>query len=373
METVKYTVLDPRNLADDEVVYELRVRGVFNVQHNQAYRRQNLKKCIDDEIKNQSIMPTQMIFEKSDAVSELQTCRTKVTDLIGSISSEKADVWADRAAHVKNRLKRLAEALPSENAACMRICQDLGKAVIDFEASRKQQQNNADKVMQQNASSVEQPHCSTPISSPTSIAANVSTTTLVTTATTNTTTTTAANRSNSGAEFIQQFGASNFVTADTFTRAIQQMSSQFSSQLQQFTGQMTTQMRQMAQQLGAEQRDNLINRGGQRNEPRNAQNLEASVQIHNASSPHNVTVVPYGQTPVSKWQIKFSGLPKKDDSKSITDVNTFLERVEELMDAHRVLNAEIIEKLNLLLIGPAHSFMAELKRQGIDNWAIIKN
>lgn len=87
---------------------------------------------------------------------------------------------------------------------------------------------------------------------------------------------------------------------------------------------------------------------------------------------HDVTIVPYGHTPVSKWQIKFSGLPKKDDQKSESDVNMFIERVEELMEAHRVNNIEIIEKINLLLMGPAHIYWQELRRQGVNGWAELK-
>lgn len=47
-----------------------------------------------------------------------------------------------------------------------------------------------------------------------------------------------------------------------------------------------------------------------------------------------MTIVPYGHSPVAKWPIKFSGLDRKEESKSIDNANVFIE--------HRVNNAEIV-------------------------------
>lgn len=354
METVKFSALDPTSLTDDEVVYELRVRGVFNQQHNQAYRRSNLKKYIDDELKNRTMMPTQLQFEKSDAVSELQCCRNKVTELATLIGAEDIKVWRDRAAHVKNRLKRLASVLPSENAACAKVFNDLAETIRSCETNYAQQHQGAGVSTPSNMSFTAQPQSSksnTPTSS-----------------TTTTTTSTTTNTSHSGPDFIQQFSGANFVTTDALTTAMQRMTTQFAAQIRE----LTTQMHQVSQQLNDLGQNQQANHDQLHSTPRQHLNFDLAAPLNNSQLPHNVTVVPYGQTPVSKWQIKFSGLPKKDDSKSITDVNIFLERVEELMEAHRVLNAEIVEKLNLLLLGPAHSYMTELKRQGVVNWSIIK-
>lgn len=355
METIRFSGLDPANLNDDEVVYELRVRGIFNSQHNQAYRRSTLKKHIEEELKSQKMTPTQLVFEKSDIASELQVCRTKISELNASISSVSPDVWRDRAAHVKNRLKRLVNATPAESAACEKLFQEWLEVVNGFESTHTrptlQKDNNTNTGSGDNRSA--SPHgsaCQPPTSSASTPTTLHSTATITTAAAPSPISTAHINTSRSGQQFIQQFSSSNFVTAETFANSMQQMMAQFNAQMQA-----------ISQQLN----------GIQQNQP-NAQRQDASINLGNTSNAHNVTLVPYGQTPVSKWQIKFSGLPKKEDAKSISDVNLFIERVEELMDAHRVLNADMVEKLNLLLMGPAHSYMAELKRQGVNAWADIK-
>lgn len=190
MDSVIYSALNPANITDDEVIYELRVRGIFNQQHNQAYRRTNLNKCIQEEVKSQSMTPTQIIFEKSDAVNELQICRNKVSDLVATIAFENRDVWVDRAAHVKNRLKRLSEALPTESAACTKIFQELATAINTFNDQQKQQ--NTQQL----------PNTSSTWQSNTLRTSTPTTTTISTAPIATTTATTASNTSHSGSAFI---------------------------------------------------------------------------------------------------------------------------------------------------------------------------
>lgn len=411
MEKVKFGIPNTHNLTKDEIEYELRVRGCFDAKMNQETRRKALDRCLNEETEKGQAMQTKMPFEKSDITQELQICRAKTVELKGMMDIAEPDKWRSRSIHIRNRLKRLAGAAPAETTKCVEAFNEIITVTNNFEMMQKAKVGQTSPSNDTDAACSSTPNKQTGQRSDGDLGKNGTTPVRNGTAPINTAQTTNTflnqNQNTSVDAFFQNVSNhrsantphrnDNFVPPATNTTSFVPpfMPSNGATQPQYITqpvleasmqNMMTQMMQQLATQMQAQtamltnyvtERTNTMRQpslNDQRgvNVNQNSTPLNLSIASNAPAGAGNVTVVPYGQIPVSKWTIRFSGLPKRDDQRSVNDVNTFFEKVEEFMCAHRVTNADIAEMLNLLLLGPAHSYFSELKRQGVTNWAEIK-
>lgn len=424
MDKIAYKIVDAKNLNDDEVEFELRIRGQFDSSHNKIYRRQRLNKFIADEVKAQNVMPTSISFDKSDMQPQIAACREKLRILRESMHELDSEKWQDQAGHIINRLKRLALAMPSESSQCIAVYNELATLINQFKANLQANDilNSSKHMTHESMQTFSSKGDGAAGGSATSASTPTVTTSTVTTAHTsihtNTHTSPRTHTSHTFNDFMRSFRIgqpqpaaehnsappppttapphpmNSVITAETLQSAMQQLMAGVKNMMDE-------QRRYFAETYGQprEPRGDPTPNGRHNNRyerphinmPNGRQDNEyerphtnfrnsmpnadmpSRLHIQNDSTMgQNVTIVPYGHTPVAKWPIRFSGMSKKDDPKSIDDVTVFIERVEELMDAHRVNNHEIMEKLNLLLLGPAHVYLRELKRQGITDWSLLK-
>lgn len=345
-----------------------------------------MQRIFDEEKTNNEMPQPQAIFDKSDVKNELAVCAQKVSFL--KILAARLN----RARHVKNRLKRLATIVPSANRKCGKVHEDLCKVIQSYMNTQKK-----DDCIDENADTNAH-HTNTSAAKKNSTAGEETSTVTISTPTvptTNTVTTVTAPMPHSvshldGRQFIHQYAgapqtgqttafgpnaapyvrphqanpAPNVVTVDMLNQSMQQMAHQMSD--------IIAQQLMAAQQHMARQNPQGPAEHNKANSTRNESAHGHDIMFDRTNEPsmiHNVTVVPYGQTPVSKWNIQFTGRTKKEDRKAMEDVYLFFQKVEKLMQAHHVANGEIVEKLNLLLDGPAHMYLKELTRKGINNWA----
>lgn len=151
MESVQWQLLDADGLEDDEIEYELKVRGSFVTRDNRVQRRKNLQKKFDEERAKRLIPKSQLLLDDSDATQELAICRQKIGNLINLANIEPPNRWSNRARHIKNRLKRLADIVPSADKQCAQVHDELCKCIIAQQERSEKTQTNTSKSSTQNS------------------------------------------------------------------------------------------------------------------------------------------------------------------------------------------------------------------------------
>lgn len=368
MEAVQYQCLKTDGLSDDEVDYELRVRGLLVLRDNKERRRTILHRKFEEESVSRKMPASELILDDTDVAGEIGTCRQKIAMLANAITIEPKEIWLNRARHIKNRLKRLAVMVPSADKQCVKAHDELMARMQQFishtEANDQSRVQNltaggsATKMSDVPAKDVPNPgagstHVSTVATQPPVAATNTGP---------------AGNKSITATQLINHIAnqtnpnipPANFVTAEMLNQSMRQL-----------VAEMTNIMHNHRATAPAVPNAHTEWANSTQHHQPNASNIMFD-HTPEPSMMRNVTVVPYGQTPVAKWNTFFTGRTKREDPKATEDVYMFFQRIEELMLAHRVSNEEIVEKVNLLMDGPAHLYLKELARRGINNWADIK-
>lgn len=316
MDRVKITSYDVQNLADEEIDYELKVRGKFVTKDNRELRRKKLADILEIERSQNFPFPTRMSFDRSDVPSELGTCKanscTKVYNSLVTLFYEFETLQMNPSPQISNGL--------------------IGANVSKGGGAGKPTENTC---------SIDGGNIPTNSAGTTSTPKNTSTA-----------------PSNSVQEFMKSYAANNTqqfaphnqnigpntdtVTQPMLIAAMKEVIDNVRSFIneQRIHFERTYALAPRAQSAaGRHPHDFPL---------ANASQPRTTAANITEAAPH-VTIVPYGHTPVAKWPTRLSGMEKREDPKAMDDITLFIERVKEFMDTTRVQRSEMVEKFILLL------------------------